>query len=150
MQLFFTTVPLFSFALNLFKPISRTTLKTQSIIVTTDQYSKLTWSIPTSETKATNTANNFINHWLMRNNKPTHLLTDNRTHFTMKFVETMRALFGFNEVMKTASYLSTNGHVKKFRSESSRASVIWLQNIKKIVIFSSNYSHMRAIRTIIV
>lgn len=101
-------------AIEVLRPLPRTTSGNQYAIVITDRYSKVTRAIPTSKTASTHAANIFFEHWVIPYGIPKYLLTDNGPQFTSKFFAMICSLLGVKHLTTTAYHPQTKGQVEHY------------------------------------
>jgi hypothetical protein len=113
LKLFPASSPLEYVKIDLLGPLPKTTHGNQFLLIMTDQFSKLTITVPLKSTTAYIAAKAICEHWVFTYGPPRHVLTDNGPQFVAKFFLAVCRKIGIEKVFSSAYHPQTNGQVKR-------------------------------------
>lgn len=112
-QLFTSTLPSESVAIDILDLLSMTAEGSQHALITTDRFSKLTRAVSTAKTIMNARACIFFDALKISNGVPSYLLTDNGTQFFSNFFDPLCTHLGTIHMTTTVYHPQTSGQVER-------------------------------------
>ncbi len=114
LKLFPAAAPLEFVCMDLLGPLPRTARHNRFLLVLTDRFSKLTRTVPLTNTSTPTVAKAFCEHWVFAYGAPVYLLTDNGSQFASKFFLDVCSILGVKQLFTTTYHPQTNGQAERF------------------------------------
>lgn len=114
LKLFPLSRPLVFHALDTLRPLMRTKLENQFIVVVTDRLSQLTRAISVAKITTRNVATEMIEHWALPYGALDIIPTDNCKQFTSKFFAVLCASLETKLVTTSEYHSQPNGQVEHY------------------------------------
>lgn len=95
-------------AMDILGPLEKTLNEKQFVVVITDYHMKLTKAVPKIKMSVLSFSSSFMKIWIMTYGIPAHVPMDDRTHFTIKFSQTLCLILDTKQMTATLYHAQTS------------------------------------------